>query len=207
MTQPIRPGRPMTPTTRPTDTLAEQMLADDPVRPSAEPDTSVEAQAPAAAPEPPPKAPLDRWREAITKAGLTEEQAHRILDAIVEKGFYQQEFRVFHGRIRVMLRTRDSSTLRRIADVLDMARTNDPRVHQQLTSRVLLIDSLASYQTQKFEFATANDGSERVQSYFDTRARFVDTLPATVYDALCGALYKFDQAVLAATSEGDTEAF
>lgn len=204
MTTPIRPGRPATPTARPTDALAADMLADDPEPSPAAAPAADASEATATAPE---KSPLDRWREAIAKVGLTEDQAHRILDSIVEKGFYQQEYRVFHGRVRVALRTRDSSTLRRVGDALDMARTNDPRVHQQVTSRILLIDSLAVYRDQAYAFATPADSADRAQALFNARAQVVDTLPDKVYDALLGALFKFDQAVFAATSEGDAEAF
>ena len=206
MSTPIRPGAPVAPK-RPTDNIAETMLADDP-----EPVETAKAAAPseneAAESEPQViEKPLDRWHKAIKAAGITEEQAYTILDSIVEKGFYQQEYRIFHGRIRVTLRTRDSSTLRRVSDALDMSRTNDPRVHQQVTSRVLLIDSLAAYQKHTFEFAQPGDKLERVASLYAIRERAVDALPDQVYSALLAVLFKFDQAVYAASSEGDVEAF
>lgn len=195
MNQPIRPRPASAPTQ---DTLAQASLADSE-------DVTNEGTSPDEAA--PKLMPLERWRAGLKQANVTEDEANRILDDIVTVGFYAKDFKLFHGRIRVQFRTRGSATLRRIADQIDQLRSNDPRVHQQVMARIMLIDSLARYNDTALPHPGPNATSEEVLRAFQTRAAIVDGFGEHIFDALQKALMKFDAQVYAVSSEGDAEGF
>lgn len=151
--------------------------------------------------------PLERWKKNLKAAELSEDRANAILDAIISKGYYEQDYKLLHGRLRVRFRTRSASTLRRVGDALDQVNTNDPRVHNQVMGRLLLIDSLAGYNRTTFVFPPVSAPMDEQQMALKARADVVDALPAMVYEALMATLSRFDIQVAAACSEGDVEGF
>lgn len=151
--------------------------------------------------------PLDRWRANVAKAGLTEDEANSIVDSIIQTGHYERGFSLFRGRVKLRLRTRSSLTLRRVGDALDLVRSNDARVHNQVMYRLLLIDSIASFQTTTFEFPRHDAPPERHAAAMQQRADFVDSLNERLYEAVMGALARFDAIVAAACSEGGVDGF
>ena len=189
-----RPGQYPTPTTS-TDDLARASLeeVEAPSEPAAPP-SSEEASA--------KKSPMERWRDAIEAADLTEEEADKILDAVLATGHYDKTHKLFRGRMTVVLRSRDAASLQRVSDALDSIRTNDVRVHTQMMNRYNLAASLVRYQDKVFKHPPANgDITDREKSFAD-RLAFIDTIPASVLVQLYSLLSKFDNAVFAAMSEG-----
>jgi hypothetical protein len=146
------------------------------------------------------KTPLERWREALTKAEITEEEADKILDSVLSNGYYEKMYPLFKGRLRVTLRSRDSASLQRVSDALDTIRTNDPRVHAQTMNRYNLAASLSRYQDTSFKHPTSS--LEERENAFAERLKFVDNIPVPVLLQLYNTLQKFDNAVFAALSEG-----
>jgi len=201
---PIRPRGTVAQQPKTPEELAISAL-DEP--PPAEPSSESQGSSDASA-EPPEKlSPLDRWKANLKAADITEDQANTILDAIITQGHYAQDYKLLHGRLRVRLRTRSASTLRRVGDALDQVRTNDPRVHNQVMGRLLLIDSLASYNKTTFSFPAATAPIDEQQAAYKQRADAVDAMPGMIYDTLMATLSRFDTQVAAACSEGDVEGF
>lgn len=170
---------------------------------------SLEDEAPASAPEAAPsedagvkKSPIERWREAIEAAGLTEEEADKILDSVLASGYYEKLYKLFQGKMTVVLRSRDSASLQRVSDALDSIRTNDVRVHTQMMNRYNLAASLVRYQDKQFKHPNSNASANDRDKAFTDRLAFVDTIPAPVLVQLYALLSKFDNAVFAAMSEG-----
>lgn len=151
--------------------------------------------------------PMERWRDNIKKVGLSEDEANAIVDAIIQNGYYEHTFTLFRGRVKLRFRTRSSLTLRRVGDALDMVRTNDVRVHNQVMYRLLLIDSIAEYQQTKFTFPRPDGPPDRIAQAMQERTDFVDGLNERMYEAVMGALARFDALVGAACSEGGVDGF
>lgn len=142
-----------------------------------------------------PVDPIELWRQELKKVELTEAQADSILDSLLAKGYYEREYMLMRRRLRATFRTRDGSAISRVADVLDMARSNDPRVHNQLMLRQNLASSLVSFQ------------GHRLPDEIEKRLAFIDKQPSGVIDALYGALQRFDQLMWAVTNDGAVQGF
>jgi hypothetical protein len=148
------------------------------------------------------KSPTERWRDAISSAGITEEEADRILDAVLATGHYEKAYKIFRGKLTIVLRSRDSASLQRVSDALDAVRTNDVRVHTQTMNRYNLAASLVRYQDKVFKHPAVNaDPADRDRAFFE-RLAFLDTVPAPVLVQMYAVLSKFDNTVFAALSEG-----
>lgn len=180
-----------------TDDLAQAALAtEDPVSPNEAVDkeeTTTETQR---------LSPMERWRNAIESANLTEDEADKILDAVLTNGFYDKTFKIFRGKLTITLRSRDSASLQRVSDALDTVRTNDVRVHTQTMNRYNLAASLVRYQDKTFKHPPLTaDANDRDRAFVE-RLNFVDTIPAPVLVQMYAVLAKFDNTIFAALSEG-----
>jgi len=180
-----------------TDDLAQASLDTiDPVE-GDEGEPKPEAQA-----DSPRLSPMERWRTAIESANLTEDEADKILDAVLTHGFYDKTFKIFRGKLTITLRSRDSASLQRVSDALDTVRTNDVRVHTQTMNRYNLAASLVRYQDKTFKHpGLTSDVNDRDRAFSD-RLAFVDTIPAPVLVQMYAVLAKFDNTIYAALSEG-----
>lgn len=148
------------------------------------------------------KSPMERWRDAISAAELSEEEADKILDSVLSTGYYEKSYKIFRGKLAVTLRSRDSASLQRVSDALDSVRTNDIRVHTQTMNRYNLAASLVRYQDRQFKHPSAASDLMEKDRAFSERLAFVDSIPAAILLQLYSLLGKFDGAVFAALSEG-----
>lgn len=162
--------------------------------------------------------PIERWRHNLAAAGLSEDLAREIIDAQIDPGFWTREYKLFYGRVRVVLRTRDALARRRLTNAID--RLNNPYPNtlpvRETASRFNLINSLQEFHANVdgkethhvFRFPAAREGAEAGQAAFTERADFVDNLTSEMLlDALYVQLALFDGAVAAALSEGAVEGF
>ena len=148
------------------------------------------------------KPPMERWREALAAADLTEAEADKILDSVLATGTYEKSYKIFRGRLTVTLRSRDSASLQRVSDALDAVKTNDSRVHLQTMNRYNLAASIVRYQDKVFKHPPpVAESADREKAFYE-RLVFIDTIPAPVLVQLYAVLGKFDSIVYAALSEG-----
>jgi hypothetical protein len=179
----------------PTDQLAQDALNEPEPQQVEEPEATTDSGVSR-------KTPMERWRDAIENAGLSEEDADRILDSVLTTGYYEKPHKLFRGKLSVTLRSRDAASLQRVSDAIDAVRTNDTRVHTQTMNRYNLAASLVRYQDKLFKHPPTNaDAQERDKAFFE-RLSYVDAIPAPVLVQLYNLLGKFDVAVYAAMSEG-----
>ena len=190
-----RPGQYPAASTSP-DELAMSALSEPETETKPDQDPGTSDDAPAS------KTPMERWRDAIEAAGLSEEDADKILDSILATGHYDKTYKLFRGKMVVVFRSRDSASLQRVSNALDSIRTNDIRVHTQMMNRYNLAASLVRYQDKSFKHAAVNADVADREKFFADRLAFVDTIPAPVLVQLYSLLGKFDNAVFAAMSEG-----
>lgn len=182
--------------------LARQMLDEESKRPD---EAKPEAKPEAAKAEPKKEKP-PTWEERLAAVELSPEQAFIILDAVLEKGFYERTFPLYGGRISVTLRTRDGSHRQRVANALDELRTNDPRVHGQVMSRMFLAGSLVRFNKDTLDMA--EDGDSRAkESAFQSRLAYVDKLSDPVLDTLFELISRFDGWTFASLANGAPTGF
>jgi hypothetical protein len=195
-----RPGQPLS-----TEALQEKMIEE------ATPEV-----AEAKADEPKEKAPLtpiEEWHNVLKAAKIDERQALEILTKILETGYYSREYTLFNGLLRVVLRTRTIASSRRIAFNLDQlarpynAAEPDP-LHQNISMRLQLIDSLVSYKEQSLPHPGLKASPEEIQKAWEARQSFVDyDIPEPVQMAVYQALFHFNTIVNAALSNGAAHSF
>ena len=187
---------------RPGQYPASTPSPDDLARASLDEPETAEEKPEAAAESTAKKSPMERWRDAIEAAGLSEEDADKILDAVLATGHYDKAYKLFRGKMTVTLRSRDSASLQRVSDALDSIRTNDVRVHTQMMNRYNLAASLVRYQDKQFKHPAANADVADREKAFQERLSFIDAIPAPVLVQLYTLLSRFDNSVFAAMSEG-----
>jgi hypothetical protein len=93
-----RPGQYADETTLAKEEALAQTLLDE-----AKPEITPESKPEGASPAKP-----ETWEDRVKAAGLTMDQALEILDALIEKGFYEKTIPLYGGRRPVVLRTRDA---------------------------------------------------------------------------------------------------
>lgn len=178
----------------PADEIAKAALMDDEASEATEGEKAPE--------DPSKKSPMERWRDAVSAAELTEEEADKILDSVLSTGYFEKSYKIFRGKLAVTLRSRDSAALQRVSDALDSVRTNDVRVHTQTMNRYNLAASIVRYQDRQFKHPSPSSELLEKERSFAERLAFVDSIPAPVLLQLYTLLGKFDGAVFAALSEG-----
>jgi hypothetical protein len=151
--------------------------------------------------------PAERWLRAIKDAKLTEEEALEIQDKMLSQGFWEKDITLYRGKLKLKLRTRDSSSNQRVADAIDSCRSNDGRVHYQVTQRVQLAMSLVQYNDQALPVAGLDQPPAQHNDAFVQRLAFCDRLPGAIQDLLFQVLSDFDRQVYAAMSEGASSGF
>ena len=192
-------------TRRPGEYADEKQLADEEKLAQTMLDESAATEAPKATAPEAPRA--ETWEDRVKASGLTTEQALEILDAMIEKGFYEKTIPLYGGRRALVLRTRDAYCRQRVANALDTLRTNDPRVHSQTTLRICLAGSLVQFGKKTLAFAPPDADLDAQEAAFNERLRYVDGLGDPFLDTLYATLSQFDRWTYAALSNGAPTGF
>lgn len=205
---PLPPSAPMFDPRNPADQLAQEMLSATP--PAATPEERLKQieEARAKAKEYLSLTPAERWQRNIKNAGLSETEANDILDKVLEQGFWEKEYSLYNGRLRLTLRSRDAAANQRVANALDEVRTYDQRVLDQARLRVQLACSLVRFRDKPLATAAPDEEPAKHESAFVQRLTFCDRFIAgPIVDAVYRALIDFDNKTYAALSEGASSGF
>lgn len=152
--------------------------------------------------------PAERWEKNVKAAGMTVDEAEKILDAVLEKGHWEKEYSLYRGRLKLTLRSRDFAANQRVAQAVDNVRTNDEAVLYQTRMRTQLACSLLRYKDITLAYPDSNAGRAAHEDAYIERAKFVDTnIQSAVADAVFQALSDFDRRTYAALSEGADDSF
>lgn len=150
--------------------------------------------------------PIENYKEYLEKQGIDEEQAARIVDDLMLKGHYEEDYKLSRS-VTVTLRTRQQRDVRRLTMAVQVQRPLFQDAMDELISRYNMASSLAAYNGKEYEFPADDDSQERVDELFDARLTAVETMPAPVFSAISMKLAKFDRMVLAVMREGVAENF
>ena len=155
------------------------------------------------------KKPIEKWLDAIKEVGLSDIEAENILDEYLQKGFWEKDYNLFRGKLKVTLRTREGYSLQRVANSLDALRTNDPTVYTQTMFRINLASSLSKFKEIRFDFPKYNGkNATEIDEQFTKRLQFIDTeIGSLILQQLYFALENFDQLTRAVFSEGAASGF
>jgi hypothetical protein len=205
---PLPPSAPVFDPSNPTDQLAQEIL-------SATPPASTEAErvkqiedARAKAKEYLNLTPAERWQRNIKNAGLSETDANDILDKVLEQGFWEKEYVLYNGRLKLTLRSRDAAANQRVANAIDEVRTYDQQVLNQARLRVQLACSLIRYRDKPLPTAAPDEDPMKHDAAFSQRLTFCDRFIAgPIVDVVYRALIDFDAKTYAALSEGASSGF
>lgn len=158
--------------------------------------------------EPEIQDPLVRWKKNLEAAKITVSQADAILDQMLKTGYWEKEYTLFRGRLKIKLRTRDAYSLQRTANAVDQLRTNDPRVRSQTLFRLSLAGSLVMYGGTQLALPPRDAEDAAIEQAFNERLQFIDKgIPEFVASQLYFCVENFDTIARAALSEGAATGF
>jgi|MudIll2142460700_1097286.scaffolds.fasta_scaffold00022_26 hypothetical protein len=150
--------------------------------------------------------PVEDYRKYLEEHDISEEDAARIVDDLMTKGYYEEEIPITR-RVSMKLRTREQRDVVRVQLAMQVQRPLFQDSMSELVSRYNLAASLAAYNGKEYYFPGPTDSLERVDELFDERLKVVEKLAAAVFSRLTMSLAKFDRKVLAVMREGVAENF
>lgn len=151
--------------------------------------------------------PMRTYEDLLKDAKITREEAARIVDAIMEQGFWAENVKITKS-VSARLRTRNSRDRTRAMDRVETARPAYDAHYYDLMNKLLLAASLESFGAMKFAHPPRDAKPEEVEAAFETRFRYLDVVIADpAYQLLLRAFLKFEDKVRVVTQEGVVENF
>jgi len=142
--------------------------------------------------------PAERYAARLKDAGVSQNVATAIYDAVLTKGFYEEYVRL--GKTgRAVFRTRMYEDALRLQTALERERPQLAMNQDDLITRYNLAASLSEWRGTVIPHNTDAD--------FDAALTLVRRLPAPLFSLLATELAKFDQKTLVVFSEGAAENF
>jgi|GEM_PF-4215280 len=181
-----------------TDDMAKMMLE--------EASAAAEPAGPAKAP--PSSDPIELWRSGLKTAGITEDQAGIILDSMLDKGYWERDYRLFNGRVVLRLRTRDAANINRIMAMIDRIRVPTQVMIDEHIAQLNLAGSIVTLRDATLPHPNVNTATvDAIEDAFDKRREFVSRIPGPLMPSVRAALIHFDSVVGAALANGAAEGF
>lgn len=151
--------------------------------------------------------PMRTYEDQLRDAGLTREEAARIVDAIMERGFWSEDVKITKS-VSARLRTRGSRDRTRAMDRIETARPAYDAHYYDLMNKLLLAASLESFGGMKFGHPPRDAKPEEIEVAFDARFRYLDAVIADpAYQLLMRAFLRFEDKIRIVTQEGVVENF
>jgi len=162
-----------------------------------------------AKPKPDERSPAERWQENLKTVGIDETQARKILRALIRNGYYERDYTLAGGELKLRFRTRDYQNSARLTRAIDtLQNPHDAEARVRMTHRYNLCGSIVMLNAEKFDQPAANASDEDVDRLYTQRMAKLQSKCGPVIESLVlPTLYKFDGLVLAVLSEGAGEGF
>jgi hypothetical protein len=151
--------------------------------------------------------PVERWQKLLKDAKLSEDEALRIVDQVLQKGWWEREYLLWGGRLKVVLRSRDVQHRMRLRQALDAVLDKTDFTVSNVVCRCNTAGSLSSYQGRPLAFAPPDATRDKIEEAYQSREEFVSRLPDPVYEQITAALAHFDLWTMAAFAEGAAQGF
>lgn len=151
--------------------------------------------------------PMRTYEDKLKDAGVTREEAAKIVDAIMTRGFWAEDVRITKS-VSARLRTRGSMDRTRAINRVEAARPSYDAHYYDLMNKLLLAASLESFGAMKFAHPARDAKPEEVEAAFDARFTYLDAVIADpAYQLLLRAFLRFEDKVRVVTQEGVVENF
>lgn len=150
--------------------------------------------------------PVENYQKYLKELNIDEDEAARIVDDLMTKGHYEEEFKISKTRT-CTFRTREHRDTMRLQVAMQVQRPLFQDSLNELQARYNMAASLTSYNDEVYYFPTATDPQEKADKLFDERLKAVELLPAPVFSMMSSLLAKFDHKVFAVLRPGVAENF
>lgn len=153
--------------------------------------------------------PVKDYRKYLEEIGVDVEEASRIVDDIMTKGFYEEAYSVTKLS-QVYFRTRTHSDTLRLQAAMQMQRPVYQDNIDELMIRYNMAASLSRFKTQIFQFPNYNSSqttTDHVEKMFDERLRYIERMPSPLFARSSYLLAQFDRKIAAIMREGVAENF
>lgn len=150
--------------------------------------------------------PMATYEERLKEVGVTRDEAARIIDAVISKGFWSEEMSLTKS-IKIRLRTRSLRDTKRAQNHLENQRPVYDAHYQEIMTRFLLASSLEACGQEKFEHPPRTAASDLVEKSFADRLIWVESAGDPLYRLLTTKLAKFDYKISIVLEEGAIENF
>lgn len=150
--------------------------------------------------------PVEDYKKHLEEHDITAEEAARIVDDMMTKGFYEETFKLSKTRY-CKLRTRSHRDTIRLQLAMEVQRPLFQESLDELQARYNMAASLSAYNGEEYYFPAPNDSQEKVDKLFDERLKAVEYMPAPLFSAVSLHLAKFDQKIIAVLRPGVAENF
>lgn len=150
--------------------------------------------------------PIEDYKKYLEELDIDEEDAARIVDDLMTKGFYEETFKISKTRT-CTLRTREHRDTVRLQTAMQIQRPLYQDSMNELQTRYNMAASLAAYNEETYYFPQQGDSVEKVDTLFDERLKAVECMPAPIFSVVSMLLAKFDQKILAILRPGVAENF
>lgn len=150
--------------------------------------------------------PKVNYEEQLKAAGISTDEAAKIVDDVLFKGYYTEEVPV-SKRVTVSFRTRQARDTARTMVFLEVAKPIYENHFNEVVGKHTLAASLERLGRDKFEFPAKDAPDDKVENAFQARLSYVNGLPDPVLRLLFLKLSKFDEKVRVVLQEGAIENF
>jgi hypothetical protein len=150
--------------------------------------------------------PHERYERRLKDVGVTRDEAARIVDAILERGYWSEEVPITSRR-KVKLRTRQYRDGERLTNYLEATRPFFAETRNEITYKYCLAASLEQYGETKFKHLAPSASKDDHDQAFQIRLDFLGGLADPALRILFAKLSKFDVKVATVTEEGAIENF
>lgn len=144
--------------------------------------------------EAPRRSPRELWIEELEYENMSQDDAAKILDAVITNGMYEESYKM--GSMVVRVRTRTTSDADRVIESIQDFKPETSGTLSHLIARMNLAASISQFGEKKFNFSPANDGNQDLlEQEFSERYNFISKLPAQIFFSLTQVLERFDRRV------------
>jgi len=150
--------------------------------------------------------PEEKYEQNLREFDLTLSGARAIMEKMVTKGFYSEEFKI--GPITCVLRTRVYEDLIRTQRLLESERLEYSSSVQEVLNRYNTAASLVRYGETIFDHPDPQVATDtEIETAFEKRLLYLRRLPGLISVRVMQFSYEFDQKMLAVFGDGAPQDF
>lgn len=133
----------------------------------------------------------DEWHQDLRLNRIEVNEAEKILDTIMQKGFYEESYRIAGSMFK--LRTRTTVDSDRLIEMLRELSPESEAVASHLIARVNAASSLSKFGENNFPHSSpSDDNRELLDQEWRLRWTYISSLPQPIFLAIAQTMQRFD---------------